>query len=64
MLKDEEYFNAQLFSVSNSEIKNLLKQEYKKQKTTLYLIVDEALRQYLEGKGHTIEVRPKKPQLV
>ena len=64
MIKDTDYFNDKLFVYSNEDLKEALLKHSKEKGETLYLIVDEALRKYLNENDVKFETKPKKAVLV
>ena len=64
MIRDKEYFDDKIFVFSNNELRELLKDYGLKKQLPLYLVVDEALRDFLKSKGYEFENSPRRPQLL
>lgn len=62
-MRDKTYFNDKIFVFSNTELKSKLAAEGSNRNTALFYIVDEALRMYLESKGHQDLKKPIYPNL-
>ena len=64
-MRDEEYFNDKIFSHINKDLKLMMKDFAKETETKVYIVLDMALREYLEDKGYDVETNiPKKPKIV
>jgi len=60
-MRDKTYFNKPLFTHTNSVLHETLMTHIKLKKTTLFYVIDEAIREYLKkGEGETLFL-PEKP---
>lgn len=64
MMKDEKYFDDRLFVFSNKKLKDSIMALSKKKKQNVYVIVDEALRNYVNDNGVDFKDKPKILKLV
>jgi len=64
MMRDTEYFNDKLFFFGNKEVKEKIKKLCKTKKVKMYILIDEALRDYLVKNNIEADKKPKVPQLI
>jgi predicted nucleotidyltransferase len=62
-MKDETYFDGSLFAFTNKELLNDIKIVAKEEKVANYIIVDEALREFMSKKLNKTYTKPKVPRL-
>lgn len=62
-MKDEDYFDGQLFVYTNTELKKEIQDLADERGENMYLLVDEALREKLHREDVKFESAPKKPTL-
>ena len=63
-MRDDTYFNDKFYLFGNKELKEELKKHCDEKGTKLYLVIDEALRDYLSKQGKEFLLKPKVPKLV
>jgi geranylgeranyl pyrophosphate synthase len=63
-MKDETYFNDKMFLHTNTELKKVLKNLSQINNSKMYLIIDEAIRYYVQKQGKEFLLKPKKVMLV
>jgi len=61
---DKDYFNVGMFLNTNKDLRDQLKEIAEEEKTPLYLIIDEAMRDLLKSRGKKQIRQPRVPRLV